>query len=129
MKIEKKYGKTPFEAIKTIGINESIMYLNSLSSNDNKVILYHRIHSTSIGISKPIDCYEIYKEGGYKEYLFINVYADENCTKIPEGYAKATTNIKPINYRGILIYKTFGVNYRIKNFPFDLIKKIKNGIF
>ena len=121
MKEEQKFGKSPFNPIRTNGVNESLLYLNSLTTDDNKVILYHRFHTTSIGKSKPIDCYEIFRVGGYKEYLFIDVYANENSNKMPEGYAKAKGIVQPIMNRGIHIFNTISVNYKLRKFPDDLI--------
>ena len=76
---------------------------------DNKPILFHRVHTTCIGKSKPIDCYEIFKEGGFKEILFIEVYEDKNSEELPEGYIKVNEKIEPMLYNGSTILNTIGV--------------------
>jgi hypothetical protein len=119
--MDNKYGKSPFNPIQMIGVKESLLFLNSLITVDNKPIFYHRIHTTSIGNSMPIDCYEIFKEGGFKEFLFIDVYASKNSEELPEGYAKAKERIEPLLYNGSKILTTIGVNFKLSDFPDELI--------
>jgi hypothetical protein len=121
MNIENKYGKTPFNPIRMTSINESLIFLNSLTSNNYKPIFYHRIHTTSIGKSKLIDCYEIIKEGEFKEILFIDTYAYEKSEEIPEGYLRNTEIIKTTQFKNSCISRTVGVNYKLRKFPDDLI--------
>jgi hypothetical protein len=121
MKEEKKYGKTPSNPILMTSIKDSILFLNSLVTEERKPILYHRLYSTIIGKSKPIDCYEIFKEGGKLEILYINPYAYTNCAEIPEGYLKTTGINYPLLYKKASIFKTIGVNHRLRKFPDDLI--------
>jgi len=121
MNTENKYGKTPFNPIRMTGIYESLMFLNSLTFSNNKPIFYHRIHTTSIGKSKPIDCYEIFKQGEFKEILFIDTYANEKSEEIPEGYLRNTEIIKTAQFKNSCISRTVGVNYKLRKFPDKLI--------
>ncbi len=125
MKIVTKYGKSPFNPIRMISVKESLLFLNSLITEENEPILYHRVHTTFIGKSKPIDCYEIFKEGGYKEILFIDVYAIKNSEEIPEGYTKNKKRINPMLYNGSTILNTLGVNFKLSNFPDELTERIQ----
>lgn len=119
--MDNKYGKSPFNPIQKNSVKESLLFLNSLLSMDNKPILFHRVHTTCIGKSKPIDCYEIFKEGGFKEILFIEVYEDKNSEELPEGYIKVNEKIEPMLYNGSTILNTIGVNFKLSNFPDELI--------
>jgi hypothetical protein len=118
---EHKYGKSPVNPIRMSSVNESILFLNSLVTIDNKPILYHRVHTTSTLKSKPIDCYEVFKVGGSKEIFFVDVHASETSDEVPEGYLKNTEIIIPTLYKGCIICKTIGVNFKLSNFPDDLI--------
>jgi hypothetical protein len=121
MNTKKNFGKTPLNPILMSSINESILFLNSLTTNNHKPIFYHRVHTTSIGKSALIDCYEIFKNDGKKEILFIVTYANEISEEIPEGYLVNTQIINPTLYKGFNICKTIGVNYKLRKFPDDLI--------
>lgn len=121
MNTKKNYGKTPLNPILMTGINESILFLNSLTTEDHKPIFYHRVHTTNLNNDTLLDCYEIFKNDGKKEILFIDTYANKKCEDIPDGYIKNTKFIKPTFYKGSKIYKTIGVNYKIRKFPDNLI--------
>jgi hypothetical protein len=119
--IEQNYAKTALNPIKVKSIQDAVAFLNSLVTDDGKPFLYHRIHTTSVGRSKPIDCYEILKAGGEKENLFIDIYNGESFYEIPNGYVQKAEMLVPIVYGKKLIMQSMGVNYRLNNFPEDLL--------
>jgi hypothetical protein len=120
--IEHNYAKTAFNPVKVKSIQDALKFLNSLVTDDGKPFFYHRIHTTLVGKSKPIDCYEILKANGEKENLFINIYNRESIYEIPNGYVKKAEMLVPFVYRKKLIMQSIGVNYRLKNCPEDLLK-------
>ena len=67
---EKRYGKSGLNPIKTTGVRESIALINLLITEYEQPFLFHRLKSTSVKDSKPIDCYEILKGDGVYWYLF-----------------------------------------------------------
>ncbi len=121
---EQNYAKTALNPIKVKSIQDTIEFLNSLVTDDGKPFFFQRIHTTSVGKSKPIDCYEILKANGEKEILYINIYNRESIYEIPKGYLKKTDILVPILHGKKLIEQSLGVNYKLKNFPEDLLKNI-----
>lgn len=157
MKIDAStYGHTPDNPILVTGVEESFEFLNGLVTDKGYYILYHRKRSLSVGKSKPIDHYEILKGDGTYDDLYISIYAEEDKFIPPEGYkfdyhydfvhffdpayyyhqvfpeekhiteaALEIINSWPLLHR--YLGKTHGVNYRVKNFPFELLEElIKN---
>ncbi len=116
------FGKSPQNPVKTKGIEESILYLNSLLTEDLRPILYHRIRSGIRKDSKPIDCYEVMKNGELIDYIFIDTYASENSVQVPDGYIFYTGNRRSMNIKGIEVTSSIGVNYRVKAFPEALLE-------
>lgn len=119
-----EYGKSPFNPIKVIGVEASLSLLNSMLTDKNKPFLYHRIHTTTVGNSKPIDCYEIYKGDCVNEVLFFYAYSNMNDTEMPKGYKINSGNVEPLQLEDCEIISTVGVNYKLKRFPDDIIKII-----
>ena len=117
---ELKYGKSPFNPIKINGVAESINFINSLVTNDKKPFLYHRLRSTMLGDSKPIDCYEIMNAKKEKDYFFIDAYAIQTNSEAPEGYLCLPNKIAPEVIKGFGIMRTTGVNTKLRKFPEDL---------
>lgn len=124
MKEEHKYGKSPFNPVRVQGIETALVFLNSILTEVNKPFVYHRIHTTSVSESKPIDCYEILKEGKVSERLYINSYADKTSNEMPEGYCKNLGYAQTILIGVKVINETTGVNYKLREFPNDLIEKL-----
>lgn len=121
---EHKYGKSPFNPVRVHGIEAALVFINSILTEDNKPFVYHRIHTTSVSESKPIDCYEILKEGYVTDILYFDSYADKTSNEMPEGYCKNLGFVQPILIKGKVIKETTGVNYKLREFPNDLIGKL-----
>jgi len=117
---ENKYGKSLLNPIKINGVSESINFINSLVTDDEKPFLYHRLRSTMVGDSKPIDCYEIMNAKGETDYLFIDVYATKSKSEAPEGYLCKPNKLAPTVIKGFGIMRTTGVNVKVRKFPEDL---------
>lgn len=123
MTIEKyKYGKSPFNPIKIKGIKSSIAFLNLLITEYDIPFLFHRLRSTSVNNSKPIDCYEIMNPNGEKDELFIDTYSTRKKSLPPAGYKFKTKKIMPAIINGFVVIETTGVNYKLKQFPDELFK-------
>lgn len=119
-----KYGKSPFNPVNVNGIEASLIFLNSMITSDNKPFLYHRIHTTSVRNSKPIDCYEIYKGEMETDVLFFNTYSLINDLALPEGYKMTSNDAIPMVIKGHKIITTIGVNHKLRQFPDDLLKNL-----
>ncbi len=117
---EQKYGKSPINPIKIKGVEASIEFMNLLITEDEKPFLYHRLRSTSINDSKPIDCYEILKSNDEKDYVFIDTYSTHEKSKPPEGYKIKIKKIMPAVISGFMVIETIGVNYKLRKFPDEL---------
>jgi len=121
MKIEEeKNGKSPFNHIKIKGVKESIEFMNLLITEDEKPFLYHRLSSTSVNDSKPIDCYEILRPNDEKDYVFIDTYSTHKKSEPPEGYKFKTKKIMPAIINRHMVIETTGVNYKLRKFPDEL---------
>jgi hypothetical protein len=120
-----EYGKTPLNPIRVSGIQASIDFLDSLVTEDEKPFLYHRVHTTSIGNSKPIDCYEILKADNSAEILLIDTYCPDYEPEIPSGYIRNSSMNCCAIFEGVKVSKTTGVNYKLRNFPSELINILK----
>ena len=118
--LENNYGKSIDNPIKINGIPQSIEFLNSLVTDDFKPFLYHRLGSTFIGDSKPIDYYEIMKSGEIREILFIDTYSKITVPEIPAGYLYNSPKIIPTVIKVFGIIKTKGENFKLRKFPEDL---------
>jgi hypothetical protein len=119
---DQKYGKSTLNPIKIKGVRESIAFMNLLITEDEKPFLFHRIKSTAVNNSKPIDCYEILKPNDAKDYVFINAYSTHKKSMPPEGYKFKTKKIMPAIINGFVVIETTGVNYRLRQFPDELFK-------
>jgi hypothetical protein len=119
---DQKYGKSTLNPIKIKGVRESIAFMNLLITEYEKPFLYHRLRSTSVNDSKPIDCYEILKPNDEKDYVFINAYSTRKTSLPPAGYKFKTKKIMPAIINGFVVIETTGVNYRLKQFPDELFK-------
>ena len=123
------------------------MFLNNLVTKDGLHLIYHRKGSVGSGKIKPIDVYEIMTTDNVYATFYFNVYADENILTPPEGYLfesdfdfdeeiedvfiyednlKSIEDIAEYSKNLPLLEKHLseskGVNGKMKNFPFDLLK-------
>ena len=119
-KEEQKYGKSLFTPIKIKGVKESIEFMNLLITENDTPFLFHRLKSTSVNDSKPIDCYEILNPKGGLDYVFIDTYSTHKKSKPPAGFKFKTKKIMPAFISGFMVAETTELNYKSRKFPDEL---------
>ena len=87
---DSNYGLVPEKPIFTFMVDGAKSYLDSLVTEDNEELIWHREGSMTVkGISGPVDVYVSEKKTGeqYKT-LYVSIYAEANSQSIPKGFIR-----------------------------------------
>ena len=107
------FGRSDENPIPVNGPIGELVYLSSLTTQDGRRLLYHRLGSVD-----DIDIYETVSIDGRRwDILFLSMYHPRKSRTAPSGYSIANVRERPFLY---------GTNRRVGSFPYGLQEAIRN---